>query len=92
MKLSVMTLPLLPMPDNPGLRQENKPKESTSLLDIYRQIRAAGGQYLDVCSMDFQFGGEAAVLEAMAENGLTCSCYLASSKRQNPPKRGRSRL
>ena len=77
MKLSVMTLPLLPMPEIPGLDQARQTRERPSLRSIYGQIQAAGITDLDISSMDFQYGGEAAVLEALNGLGMRCSCYLA---------------
>lgn len=77
MTLSVMTLPLLPMPDIPGLVRENTSLEKPSLLEIYGQIKKAGINYLDISSMDFQYGGDTAVLDAMKQTGTRCSCYLA---------------
>lgn len=77
MKLSVMTLPLLPAPSIPGLEQTSKPESTPSLSQLYGEIKAAGVKYLDITSLDFQFGGEAAVLAALREHDLTCSCFLA---------------
>lgn len=76
-KLSVMTLPLLPAPEIPGLVRTRAPETVPSLEDIYCQIRDAGGKYLDISSMDFQYGGEEAVVRAMEASGLPCACYLA---------------
>lgn len=77
MTLSVMTLPLLPMPEIPGLKREKNTQEKPSLSDIYSQIKEAGIDQLDISSMDFQYGGEAAVLAAMEQTNTRCSCYLA---------------
>lgn len=77
MKLSVMTLPLLPMPEIPGLKRDETMESRPSLREIYAEIRDAGIEFLDISSIDFQFGGEAAVLNALRETGLRCSCYLA---------------
>ena len=84
MKLSVMTLPLLPAPEIPGLEQKSKPPKTPSLSELYGQIKAAGASYLDISSLDFQFGGEAAVLSALAEHDMTCSCYLAFIEAPGP--------
>lgn len=77
MKLSIMTLPLLPMPEIPGLERQQNVGPKPTLKEIYRQIKEAGAEALDISSIDFQFGGEAAVQEALQETGLSCSCYLA---------------
>ena len=77
MKLSIMTLPLLPMPEIPGLERQQNVSPKPTLKEIYRQIKESGAQALDISSIDFQFGGEAAVQEALRETGLFCSCYLA---------------
>lgn len=77
MKLSVMTLPLLPAPNIPGLEQASNPEKAPGLSELYGEIKKAGASYLDISSMDFQFGGGAAVLSALAEHEMTCSCYLA---------------
>ena len=90
MKLSVMTLPLLPMPDIPGLKQESKPKKPVSLVDIYGQIKAAGVNDLDISSIDFQFGGEVVVLSALEEADLQCACYLAFIEAPRPSPEGQA--
>lgn len=71
MKFSVMSLPLLPMPASTS----ETPAEL--LKRIYKEIRTVGIQAVDVSTIDLQFGGETAVLEALEINELTCSCYLA---------------
>lgn len=58
MKLSVMTLPLLPMPDIPGLKREKAQGPKPTLSEIYAQVKAAGADAVDVSTIDFQFGGE----------------------------------
>lgn len=77
MKLSVMTLPLLPMPDIPGLSRGKSQGPKPTLTEIYAQVKAAGADAVDVSTIDFQFGGEEGVLRALKENDLKCSCYLA---------------
>ena len=71
MKFSVMSLPLLPMTASTS----EEPAET--LKRIYKEIKAVGIRAVDISTIDLQFGGEAAVLEALATNELTCSCYLA---------------
>lgn len=88
MKLSVMTLPLLPMPDIPGLKREETMQEKPSLFNIYSQVKAAGIDYLDISSMDFQYGGEGAVLDAMEKTATKCSCYLAFISAPMPTEAG----
>lgn len=88
MKLTVMTLPLLPMPNIPGLPQEKKAEPTLSLLDIYTAVKEAGAEAVDIASIDFQFGGEAAVLEALERTGLKCSCYLAFIGAPMPTEQG----
>lgn len=88
MTLSVMTLPLLPMPEIPGLKREETVREKPSLSDIYGQIKEAGIDHLDISSMDFQYGGEDAVLDAMKQTGTKCSCYLAFISAPMPTEAG----
>lgn len=91
MNFSVMTLPLLPMPNIPGLEQaEGTPKAGT-LTKLYREIQAAGGEALDISSIDMQFGGEDAVQQALLDTGLRCSCYLAFIEAPCPTEDGQNR-
>lgn len=91
MTFSVMTLPLLPMPNIPGLeRAEGTPKAGT-LTKLYREIQAAGGEALDISSIDMQFGGEDAVQQALLDTGLRCSCYLAFIEAPCPTEDGQNR-
>lgn len=89
MNFSVMTLPLLPMPNIPGLHDgaQEAPKEGV-LLQLYQQLKEAGAESLDIASIDLQFGGEKAVLEALEATGLRCSCYLAFIAAPMPTEEG----
>ena len=91
MKFSVMTLPLLPMPAVPGMDRAAPVPQSCSLTELYGQIRAAGADALDISSMDLQYGGERAVLEALQENALICSCYLAFISAPAPDRAGQQK-